>query len=178
MYNDLISAGQYDVATASLFIWLNKHCFNGLYRVNRKGIFNVPWNKAERVRSADPKNIREVSDFLAHVDIRCGDFAEAVKDAQSGDFIFFDSPYAPLAGGSFENYTKDCFPEAEHMRLASLFHELTNRGCYCMATNHNTKLIDKLYSKYHIEEIPVRRSINSDPGNRTGVEIIITNYER
>ena len=92
-------------------------------------------------------------------------------------FIFFDSPYAPLNGDSFEKYTKDGFSEEEHRRLAVLFTELTERSCYCMATNHDTPLIRGLYSKFNIEVVPVRRSINSNAEKRTGTEVIICNYD-
>lgn len=176
-YNKLIAAGQYNAQTAALFIFLNKHCFNGLYRVNGKGEFNVPWNKKESGSSISVENILELSDFLKGIEIRCGDFEDAVQDAQPGDFIFFDSPYAPLNGDSFEKYTKDGFSEEEHRRLAALFTELTERSCYCMATNHDTPLIRGLYSKFNIEVVPVRRSINSNAEKRTGTEVIICNYD-
>lgn len=105
------------------------------------------------------------------------DFEESVQDAKEGDFVFFDSPYAPLTETSFVGYTKDGFGEAEHIRLAKLFCTLTNRGVFCMLTNHNTPFIRNLYEGFHQEVVPARRSINRDGRHRVGEELIITNYE-
>ena len=90
--------------------------------------------------------------------------------------MYFDSPYAPLNPSSFESYTKEGFDVESHQRLAGLFRELTERGCSCMLTNHNTELIQELYEGFLIEEIDVRRAINSDPKKRRGKEVIIRNY--
>lgn len=175
-YNKKISQKIYDTETAALFIFLNKHCFNGLYRVNGKGLFNVPWNQKTHVDSFSSENIFSISQFLKNAVIACGDFETALTDAKSEDFIFIDSPYAPINPTSFESYTKEGFSESEHRRLASLFKELTARGCYCMLTNHNTDLIQELYQDFLIEEVDVRRNINSKATNRTGKEVIIRNY--
>lgn len=161
---------------AARFIYLNKHCFNGLYRVNSNGEFNVPFNGKVRGRSVDPDNLRELSSRLQSVIITCGDFVDAVKDAGLRDFVFFDSPYAPLTPTSFTDYTKEGFAYEDHLRLADTFRELTNRGCYCMLTNHDTDLIRELYKDYKIETVDVRRSINRNGNGRTGKEVIITNY--
>ena len=105
-YNDKLMKSEYDVELAALFVFINKHCFNGLYRVNGKGLFNVPYNNSRRT-SADENVIREVSKYLKDVKIINGDFEEACKDAKKGDFVFIDSPYAPLNPTSFESYTKE-----------------------------------------------------------------------
>lgn len=105
------------------------------------------------------------------------DFEESVQDAKEGDFVFFDSPYAPLTETSFVGYTKDGFGKTEHIRLAKLFCTLTNRGVSCMLTNHNTPFIRDLYEGFRQEVVPVRRSINRDGRHRVGEELIITNYE-
>ena len=105
-----------------------------------------------------------------------GDFEVACQNAQEGDFIFLDSPYAPLNDNSFEAYTKEGFDIESHKRLASLFDRLTKKGCFCMLTNHNTVFIEDLYKNYSREVIKVRRYINSDANNRKGEEVIITNY--
>ena len=106
------------------------------------------------------------------------DFEEACKGAKKGDFIFLDSPYAPLNPTSFESYTKEGFDIESHKRLAKLYDELTDRGCYCMLTNHNTDLINELYGNkgYKIDVVSVKRMINSDASNRVGEEVIICNY--
>lgn len=174
-YNLKLLAGEYDLELAALFIFLNKHCFNGLYRVNSKGLFNVPYN-GKTTASISEENIREVSNYLQNVNIFNEDFEKICQNAKKGDFVFFDSPYAPLQANSFEDYTKEGFSQEEHIRLANLFKELTEKGCYCMLTNHNTEFIRNLYKDYNMEVVNVKRMINSDANNRVGKEIIIWNY--
>lgn len=175
-YNEKHRLAEYDTEMAALFIYLNKHCFNGLYRVNTRGEFNVPWNQKLSVRSMDMENIKAISAYLKSVTITCQDFEKALEDVKKGDFVYFDSPYAPLNPTSFDSYTKEGFTEEEHRRLAELFRRLTDQGVYCMLTNHNTELIRELYEGFLIEEIDVRRAINSDPKKRKGKEVIIRNY--
>ena len=176
-YNDKLMKSEYDVELAALFVFLNKHCFNGLYRVNGKGLFNVPYNNSRRA-SVDKNAIMDISKYLQDVIIMDGDFEKACEEAQKGDFIFFDSPYAPLNPTSFEAYTKEGFDIESHKRLARYFDVLTDRGCYCMLTNHNTEFINELYSgkRYKIDVVKVKRMINSDATNRVGEEVIICNY--
>jgi len=175
-YNSHIKEDINNLETSALFIFLNKHGFNGLFRVNSKGLFNVPWNKKEYVASYNKDNIIKISKFLQSVKITNLDFKDAIKNAQKNDFVFFDSPYAPLNPSSFTAYDKTGFKLEDHERLAELFKTLDSRGVYCMLTNHNTELIQSLYMKYKIEEVNVRRSINSDSTKRRGKELIITNY--
>ena len=176
-YNDKLMRSEYDVELATLFVFINKHCFNGLYRVNGKGLFNVPYNNSRRV-SVDEDVIIATSEYLRRVTIIDGDFEQACKNAKKGDFVFIDSPYAPLNPTSFESYTKEGFDIESHKRLAKLYDELTARGCYCMLTNHNTELINELYGNkdYKIDVVSVKRMINSDASNRVGEEVIICNY--
>ena len=176
-YNDKLMRSEYDVELAALFVFINKHCFNGLYRVNGKGLFNVPYNNSRRV-SVDENVIIATSEYLRRVTIIDGDFEQACKNAKKGDFVFIDSPYAPLNPTSFESYTKEGFDIESHKRLAKLYDELTARGCYCMLTNHNTELINELYGNkdYKIDVVSVKRMINSDASNRVGEEVIICNY--
>ena len=176
-YNDKLMRSEYDVELAALFVFINKHCFNGLYRVNGKGLFNVPYNNSRRV-SIDEEAIMAASKYLKGVTIIDGDFEQACKNAKKGDFVFIDSPYAPLNPTSFESYTKEGFDIESHKRLAKLYDELTARGCYCMLTNHNTELINELYGNkyYKIDVVSVKRMINSDASNRVGEEVIICNY--
>ena len=176
-YNDKLMKSEYDLELASLFVFINKHCFNGLYRVNGKGLFNVPYNNSRRI-SIDEEIIMETSKYLKGVTIIDGDFEEACKNAKKGDFVFLDSPYAPLNPTSFESYTKEGFDVESHKRLSKLYDDLTDRGCYCMLTNHNTQLINDLYGNkgYKIEVVSVKRMINSDASNRVGKEVIICNY--
>lgn len=176
-YNDKLMKKEYDTELAALFVFINKHCFNGLYRVNGRGLFNVPYNNSRR-QSVDTESIYGVSEYLQNVTILEGDFQNACVTAGKGDFIFIDSPYAPLNPTSFESYTKEGFDIESHRRLAELFDELTQRGCKCMLTNHNTDLIQELYGNkgYRMDVVRVKRMINSDASNRVGEEIIICNY--
>lgn len=176
-YNDKLMKEEFDVELAALFVFINKHCFNGLYRVNGKGLFNVPYNNS-RNSSCDEDTIRAISEYLKNVTILEGDFQAACQNAKKGDFVFIDSPYAPLNPTSFESYTKEGFDIESHKRLADLYDELTSRGCYCMLTNHNTELINELYGNkgYRMDVVSVKRMINSDATNRVGEEVIICNY--
>lgn len=176
-YNDKLMREEFDIELAALFVFINKHCFNGLYRVNGKGLFNVPYNNS-RKPSIDADSIRAVSEYLKGVIILEGDFQSACKEAGKGDFVFIDSPYAPLNPASFEAYTKEGFDIESHKRLADLYDELTARGCYCMLTNHNTEFINELYGNkgYRMDVVRVKRLINSDASKRVGEEIIICNY--
>ena len=176
-YNDKLMKAEYDVELAALFVFINKHCFNGLYRVNGKGLFNVPYNNS-RWSSVDESLIMEVSEYLQGITIMNGDFQEISASAKKGDFIFLDSPYAPLNPTSFESYTKEGFDIESHRRLSKFYDELTAKGCYCMLTNHNTELINELYGNkgYKIDVVSVKRMINSDASNRVGEEVIICNY--
>lgn len=176
-YNDKLMKAEYDVELAALFVFINKHCFNGLYRVNGKGLFNVPYNNS-RSSSVDENSIMEISKYLQGVTIIDGDFEVACQDAKKDDFVFIDSPYAPLNPTSFESYTKEGFDVESHKRLAIYFDELTARGCYCMLTNHNTDFINELYGNkgYKMDVVSVKRMINSDARGRVGEEVIICNY--
>lgn len=175
-YNELMIAGKFGLELDALMLFLNKHCFNGLYRVNSKGLFNVPFNGSTRPL-IDAENIRLVSAALQNAKLLNTDFEAACQDVQSGDFVFFDSPYAPIKADTFQDYTKEGFAKEDHERLASLFRRLDKRGAFLMLTNHNTALIRELYNDYHIETVSVRRAINSDASKRYGTEVIVTNYE-
>lgn len=176
-YNDKLMKEEFDPELAALFVFLNKHCFNGLYRVNGKGLFNVPYNNSRR-KTCDADEILAISAYLKKIEIMEGDFQEACNQAKEGDFVFIDSPYAPLNPTSFESYTKEGFDIESHLRLAKLYDELTERGCRCMLTNHNTELINELYGNkgYKMDVVSVKRMINSDASNRKGEEVIICNY--
>lgn len=178
-YNEKISKKEMDTEAAALMIWINKHCFNGLYRVNRKGLFNVPYNNKKKGQSIDPDNIRAISSYLASnpIEIKLGDFEEACKDAKEGDFVYFDSPYVPESdSANFTGYASDGFPEEEHIRLANLFRELDKKGVLLMLSNNDVPFVRDLYKGYNIDSIGVKRLINRDADKRTGQEVIIRNY--
>ena len=167
-----------DYKRAARTIYLNKACFNGLYRVNSKNEFNVPFNKKEKVNTYEGSNIEAIHYYLNYrnVTLKSCDFEEAVKDAKKGDFIYFDPPYDSDTE-TFNSYTKDGFGKEEQVRLARVYKELSNKGCYVMLSNHNTKLINELYSDFNIHIIEAKRNINANGKKRGKVEeVIITNY--
>ncbi len=168
-----------DYKRAARTIYLNKACFNGLYRVNSKGEFNVPFGKKERINTYEGQNLGIICGYLNYNDILIlsVDFEESVKDAKKGDFIYFDPPYDSDTE-TFNSYTEDGFDKKEQYRLAKVFKDLDKRGCYVMLSNHNTKLVRELYKDYHIHLIEAKRNINSN-GKKRGLveEVIITNYE-
>lgn len=178
-YNEKIQAQESDIECAALFIWINKHCFNGLYRVNSKGLFNVPYNNRIEGVSVNADNLRNIGAYLQQVEIREGDFEKACEDVRKGDFIYFDSPYIPVnETASFTDYTKDGFTLKDHKRLARLYRRLDSSGAKILLSNHDTPLVYELYKGYKIESVNVRREINSVASNRTGKEVLITNYRR
>src|SRR5574344_2815429 len=120
-YNNKIKDHELDAECAALTIWINKNCFNGLYRVNSKGLFNVPYNNKIEGVSVNADNLRNIGAYLQQVEIREGDFEKACGDVRKGDFIYFDSPYIPVnEKASFTDYTKDGFTLEDHKRLARL----------------------------------------------------------
>ena len=168
-----------DYTRAARTIYLNKACFNGLYRVNSKDEFNVPFGKKSKVNTYDGSNLITVSNYLTMNDItiQCVDFEESVKDAKKGDFIYFDPPYDSDTS-TFNSYTEEGFGKNEQRRLAKVFKELSDRGCYVMLSNHNTILVNELYKDFNIHLIEAKRNINSNGKKRGKVEeVIITNYE-
>ena len=168
-----------DYKRAARTIYLNKACFNGLYRVNSKNEFNVPFGKKLKVNTYEDQNLGIICGFLNFNDIQLmsTDFEEAVKSAKKGDFIYFDPPYDSDTS-TFNSYTEDGFGKEEQKRLSEVFKDLDKRGCYVMLSNHNTKLINELYSDFNIHVIEAKRNINSNGKKRGKVEeVIITNYE-
>ena len=168
-----------DYTRAARTIYLNKACFNGLYRVNSRNEFNVPFGKKTKVNTYDGGNLITVSNYLTMNDIKIlsVDFEESVKTAKTGDFVYFDPPYDSDTS-TFNSYTEDGFGKEEQRRLARVFRELDSRGVYVMLSNHNTSLVKELYSGYNINVIEAKRNINAN-GNKRGKveEVIITNYE-
>ena len=167
-----------DYKRAARTIYLNKACFNGLYRVNSKNEFNVPFNKKNKINTYDGQNLGIIHSFLNFNDIKILsiDFEESVKDAKKGDFVYFDPPYDSDTK-TFNSYTEDGFGKDEQRRLARVFMELDAKGVYVMLSNHNTILVNELYKDYNIDLIEAKRSINANGKKRGNVEeVIITNY--
>ena len=165
---------------AARAIYLNKSCFNGLYRVNAKGFFNVPSAKKEHVVTYSKANMEEIHEYFKddNVTILSGDFVEATRNAHEGDFVYFDPPYDSWEDKeSFTAYSKFDFNKDDQRRLADCFKDLTNRGVKCMLSNHNTAYINELYNGFNIQVIKAKRMINANAAGRGAVEeVIITNY--
>lgn len=164
---------------AARCVYLNKACFNGLYRVNGKGQFNVPSGKYEKIKCFDEENIQALHKYFHKRKpvILNKDFAEAVKTAKAGDFVYFDPPYDVVGEQSFTSYTTGGFDKKEQARLRDVFKELSDRGVFVMASNANTEYVQELYKDFNIHVINARRSINSKGDGRGKVEeVIITNY--
>lgn len=169
------------VKRASRFIYLNKTCYNGLYRENSRGNFNVPFGYYRNPRILEEENLRAISRYLksAQVVILNRDFREVCASAKSGDFVYLDPPYYPESSvSSFTRYTRYDFTERDHVELAEVFRELDRRGVYVMLTNSNTDFIKKLYRDHRIRELYAVRSINcrGDLRKRKNSDLLITNY--
>lgn len=164
---------------ASRCLYLNKACFNGLYRVNGKGYFNVPSAQREKVKCFDDENMKQLYDYFhkRRPVILSKDFELAVKTAKAGDFVYFDPPYDVVGEQSFTSYTKGGFGRDEQIRLRDLIVKLTEKGVLVMASNANTDFIRDLYKDFNIHVIEAKRMINSKGDGRGAVEeVIITNY--
>lgn len=165
---------------AARMIYLNKSCFNGLYRVNAKGYFNVPSGKKEHVHCYDKNLLKEIAEYMQSIncEILNEDFQKAVEEAKKGDFVYFDPPYDTWEDkDSFTSYAKNPFGKDEQTRLANVFKELSRKGVYVMLSNHNTSFIRELYKDFHIHVVNARRNINANGSGRGNVEeVLITNY--
>lgn len=169
-----------NVERAARIIYMLKVDFNGLYRVNSKGQFNVPYGKYKEPKIVDIENIMNVSNYFNNnnVSILEGDFSDAIKSAQNNDFVYFDPPYIPLnMTSNFTAYTANGFNEKDQIRLKDTFFNLANKGVNVMLSNSDTELTRELYKDALIHEVKVGRSINSDTSKRGKVnEVIITSY--
>ena len=166
------------VARAARLIYLNKTCFNGLYRVNRKGAFNVPMGSYNAPSICEPDNLRAVSNALQTVVLRCVDYKTAVAEAQCEDFVYFDPPYAPVSrSANFVSYAPGGFSEDDQAALAQLFCDLTGRGVRCMLSNSAAPVVLDLYRSFQVTRVEANRSVNSVGSGRGKVaEVIVTNY--
>lgn len=161
---------------AAQFIYLNKTCFRGLFRVNGNGVFNVPFGSYDR-RYYDAENLEAVAFMLANTDIKAGDFEFGIDGINERDFVYFDPPYYKLGGYSdFNRYTPKQFREKDHFRLAALCRELDAKGVRWAVSNSNTEFVKGLFIGFQIHYISTRREINLDSQNRNVIELIITNY--
>ena len=168
------------VMRAVRFIFLNKTCFNGLYRVNSEGRFNVPFGKYSRMPTLfEEANLGEIQTLLVNADTLCAGYEITLDRARSGDFVYIDPPYSPEPGSNgFTSYTKESFSEADQKRLAAKFKELDRRGCLVMLSNSDTSLVKALYARYARVSVKADRMINCVGSDRTGYrELLIMNYQ-
>ncbi len=163
-----------NVERAARLIYLNKTCFNGLYRVNKKGKFNVPYNKSNG-NFLDKKALFDASYILKNSKIIHADYQEILnKYAKKGDFVFLDPPYFPVGKYSdFKRYTKEFFYTEDHKALKNEFDNLVKLGCFVILTNSSHPFILDLYKKYEIIIVDTKRLISSNPDTRKGEDIIV-----
>lgn len=161
---------------AARMIYLNKTCFNGLYRVNRQGRFNTPFGRYKNPNICDIEHLHAVSDILKNATIICGNYLDVLnKYASPGDFIFLDPPYIPVSKyGDFKRYTKEQFYEKDQIQLSEEFHRLYNLGCSVILTNSHHPLVEQLYIDFPQDVISTRRSISSKGTSRSGEDLIVT----
>ena len=167
-----------DVERAARTIYLNKTCYNGLYRVNSKGQFNVPMGSYKNPRILYEEVLAAASVALQNVSLEVGDFRQLLTAAQKGDFIYFDPPYDPLSKtASFTSYTAGNFGDQDQRDLADVFTTLTEKGCFCMLSNSYTEFIRELYKSFKIEVVYAKRAVNSDANGRGNIkESLIINF--
>ena len=167
-----------DIQKASRFIYLNRTCFNGMYRVNSKGEFNVPFGHYKNPRILDENNLINCSNLLQRTEIKHADFSEILKKVKKGDFVYFDPPYVPLSEtSSFTSYTKDGFDMDMQLKLRDVCDELDSMGVKFLLSNSDTKLVNELYENYNIKKVFASRQINANADGRGKItEVLVRNY--
>jgi DNA adenine methylase len=163
---------------AARTVFLNKTGYNGLYRVNRSGQFNVPFGRFTNPAFCDVENLRACSRALRGVQITAADFEAVLETARKGDFVYFDPPYVPLSPTSdFTAYIPGGFGEGEQRKLAKVFGKLARRGVYAMLSNSDTPFVRKLYEDFDIETVYAARSVNSNAARRGKLpEVVVRTY--
>ena len=184
-YNMLLLNEESKIEKAALFIFINRTCFNGLYRVNRKGCYNVPFGKHANPTICDKENLLKISAALQRVTMRSCDYREVLNFADNNTFVYIDPPYRPLnATSGFTSYTEEQFNDQNQVELADTYKELSLRGCKVMLSNsdpHNVDekddFFDELYSNFKILRVEASRMINSKGNSRGKIkELLIKNY--
>ena len=185
-YNSYLLDNEIDVKRASEFIFLNRTCFNGLYRVNKNGKFNVPCGKYKNPTICDSNNLRNLSKLLKNVVFAYGDYKESEKLVDENTFVYFDPPYRPLSVTSgFTSYTKEDFNDEDQKELAKYYNKLNLKNAKLMLSNSNPKntnendnFFEKIYKGFNINEVSAKRMINANAKGRGEIsELLITNYE-
>jgi DNA adenine methylase len=161
-----------------MFIYLNKTCFNGLHRVNRKGEFNVPCGSYKKPRILNEEGLKEASRVLQAAELQCASFESLLEHAKPGDFIYFDPPYEPVSPtASFTSYSQDGFSREDQTRLSEVFGALDRRGCKLMLSNSDVPFIRNLYRHFQVDTVAAPRAINCNAAKRGKVtEVVVRNY--
>ena len=178
-FNRIMGLPGHEIERAAMLIYLNRYGFNGLWRVNNKGEFNVPFGRHADRALISETSLMKFSALLARVRILNEDFGSATKSAKRGDFVYFDPPYMPLSKTAhFTDYNSRGFGFTDQERLASLFRKLSKKGVQLMLSNSKVPEIEDLYSGFTIDTVDAKRFINCNGQRRNGAqEIIVTNYE-
>ncbi|MCR5317172.1 MAG: DNA adenine methylase [Treponema sp.] len=185
-YNELkLNCNEQDnLEKAALFIFLNKTCFNGLYRVNSKGFFNVPFNNAKNPLLCDKENLLACSELLQNVEIKAGDYKECKYFIDKKTFVYIDPPYRPLSQtAAFTSYSEKGFSDKEQVELGNFIKEISSKGAKIVASNSDPKntdaddnFFDDLYSSFEIERVSASRMVNSNAKKRGAIsELLISN---
>lgn len=186
-FNDIKVNGdeKINLEKAALFIFLNKTCFNGLYRVNRKGLFNVPIGSYKNPPICDAENLKNISELLQNVQIKCGDYSECEDFIDENTFVYIDPPYRPLtATASFTSYSENEFGDKEQIELGKFVDKISAKGAKVVVSNSDPKnsdendcFFDDLYSRYTVKRVSAKRMINSKASGRGSIkELIICNF--
>lgn len=182
--NKSIHDDSFDIFLKSaLFIFINKTCFNGIWRVNSKGLFNVPWNKKEKISLYKSSNLRQCSELLKQYSkLECIDFYDFLeKESQIGDFVFLDPPYIPTSRtSSFTSYTCDGWSNKDDKRLSKILDIMDKRGVKFMMTNSESPLVYALFGKWNIEEVRAHRfvkALNKNEKRKMINETVVTNFK-
>lgn len=186
-YNQIHLNGHYDYEKCADFIFLNHTCFNGLYRVNKEGKFNVPHGKYKKPLICDKENLRLCSQLLQKVEINFGSYEQVLEKADANTFLYFDPPYRPLLeNNSFVSYDKAGFDDIDQIKLSQNYRNLDKQNCLLMLSNSDPKNInekdnffDDLYKSFNIERVYAKRMINCEASKRGNItEIVVMNYKR
>jgi DNA adenine methylase len=162
------------VERAARMIFLNRTCYNGLHRVNRRGQFNVPFGRYANPLVCNEPNLRAAHRALQHVDLLVEHFCGVLHRAQPGDLVYFDPPYLPLSPtSSFTSYSQHAFGVDQHRQLAEVFAQLAECGCHVLLSNSSAPLVYELYGNFQVDNIPARRAINSNGGKRGVIDEVL-----
>lgn len=185
-YNNYeLEKNEQNVQRAAQFIYLNRTCFNGLYRVNKNGKFNVPVGSYKNPTICDEENLRQLSQLIRNVQFQYGDYSRSIEYVTENTFVYFDPPYRPLnVTSGFTSYTKEDFNDDNQRELATFYRELNERNAKLMLSNSNPKNINKedtffdnIYQGFNINQIQASRMINANSNGRGKIsEILVTNY--